>query len=86
MAKVKTVEFMVEYYRETYNGELEYKIVESYDDPERFNTGYDIYQVTTDDVSKIRVINEISGTEYTPDGLLKCNDGIYYVNLWKPVA
>lgn len=83
MAKAKTIEFMVEWNHE-YNSDLDYKIVESYENPEIFNSGYDIYQVTTDDVSKIRVIFA-NGTEYTPDRLIKCNDGIYYVGLWKPI-
>lgn len=81
MKKTKTVEFMVEW-NHTYNSDLEYKIVESYENPEIFNSGYDIYQVTTDDISKIRVIFG-NGTEYTPDQFIKCNDGIYYVSIWK---
>lgn len=80
------VEFMVE---DTayYNSDMPYKIVESYD-PEYPLHGYDIYQVETDNISNIRVVNETNGTEYEAEQAVECKDGgetVYVVSIWKPV-
>lgn len=79
------VEFMVAD-NEYYNSDMEYKIVESYY-PDGMQ-GYDIYRVDTDDIRKIRVVNEASGTEYEAEQTTECKDGnekIYYVSIWNPV-
>lgn len=87
MAKMK-VEFMVEE-TEYYNSDMEYKIVESYRPDEYPSHGYDIYRVETDNISDIRIVNTISGTEYEAEKTIEWKDGcdtIYVVSLWKPVA
>lgn len=82
------VQFMVEA-NEYYNSEMEYKIVESYYPDEYPYNGYDIYQVETDDISNVRVVNKTSGIEYKAEEAKKFKDGnetIYYVSIWSPIA
>ena len=82
------VQFLVEE-NAYYNSDMPYKIVESYypDDPRC--KGYDIYEVETDDIRNIRVVNLTSHTEYEADEVLDFKDGDetkYYVALWNPVS
>lgn len=78
---MKTVEFMVESNQE-YLSDMPYRVVDGYNDG--FN-GYDIYQVETDDISKIRVLWESTGIEYVPDRVERCKDGVYVVTVWTPI-
>lgn len=78
---MKTVEFMVESNQE-YLSDMPYRVVDSYNDG---FSGYDIYQVETDDISKIRVLWENTGIEYAPDRTEICKDGVYVVTVWKPI-
>lgn len=80
--KKMTVRFMVEFSNE-YDSDMEYKVVESYTDCEYPWCGYDIYEVETDNVKKIRVI--MDGVEYMPLFTSKDKDGIRYVDAWTPV-
>lgn len=78
------VQFMVEW-GDFYTGDLEYKIVESFEGDYLFY-GYDIYEVETDDISKITVI--IGHTEYKADELMEFKDGEtvkYYVKIWTQI-
>lgn len=79
------VEFLVE---DTayYNSDMEYKIVESYHPDDLACQGYDIYRVETNNISDIRVVNEVTGIEYEAEQATKCKDGIYVVTVWNPVA
>lgn len=81
------VQFMVED-NERYLSDMPYEIVESYCSPEYPHHGYDIYQVETDNISSIRVVNETSGIEYKADEAMYCTDGrgaMFYVSIWSPV-
>lgn len=82
MENTKTFEFMVDY-SQYYISDMPYKIVETYE-PEYPLIGYDIYQVQTDDFTKIRVVWK-DGTEYMPDQVKKCKDGVYVVTVWTPI-
>ena len=82
MVNTKTVEFLVEG-NQHYISDIPYKIVES-NYPAYPLIPYDIYQVQTDDFTKIRVVWE-NGTEYMPDQLKKCKDGVYFVTVWTPI-
>lgn len=81
------VEFMVEE-TEYYNSDMEYKIVESYQPEEYGCHGYDVYRVEADNISDVRIVNTVNGTEYEAEKVIECKDGsdtIYVVSLWKPV-
>lgn len=81
------VEFMVED-NAYYNSDMEYKIVESYYPDEYPQRGYDIYQVETDNLSDIHVVNETTGIEYEAEQATEFksdNETMYYVSIWKPV-
>ena len=82
------VEFMVED-NEYFNSDMEYKVVERYRQPEYPYGGYKIYRVETDDIKKIRVLNETSGIEYEPDTVEAYKNGnetVHYVKIWNPVT
>lgn len=84
MKKIK-VEFMVAD-NEYYNSDMEYKIVESYY-PDGMQ-GYDIYQVETENIRDIHVINHTTGIEYEAEQTIPYKDGnetIYHVSIWNPV-
>ena len=86
--KKMIVEFMVED-NEIFNSDMAYKIVERYRQPEYPYGGYEIYRVETDDIKKIRVINETSGIEYEPyktDTYKSGNETVHYVKIWNPVT
>lgn len=81
------VQFLVEE-NEYYNSDMPYKIVESYCSDEYPCRGYDIYEVETDDIRNIRVINHTNMTEYEAEDVVKFRDDKetkYYVSLWNPV-
>lgn len=85
MKKIK-VEFMVAD-NEHYNSDMEYKIVESYY-PDGMQ-GYDIYRVETENVSDVRIVNTVTGTEYFAEQTMEYKDGadtIYYVSVWCPLV
>lgn len=72
---------------EYYNSDLPYKIVESYTSPEYPHPSYDIYRVETDELTKIRVINDSSGVEYIPFETMECRSGnaiVKHVTIWTP--
>ena len=78
------VEFMVED-NEYYNSELPFKVVEHYTSTEYPYSGYRIYRVITDDLTKIRVVNETSGIEYIPFETIEVEGGkVKYVSVWTP--
>lgn len=86
MAKM-LVEFMVED-NEYFNSDMAYKIVERYRQPEYPYGGYEIYRVETDDIKKIRVVNNTTDIEYVPYKLETCksgNDTVHFVKIWDPV-
>jgi tRNA A37 threonylcarbamoyladenosine biosynthesis protein TsaE len=68
---------------------MEYKIVESYSPEEYDQHGYDVYRVETDNISDVRIVNKVNGTEYFAESAIKCKDGnetIYVVTVWCPLV
>ena len=81
------VQFLVEK-NAYYNSDMDYKIVESYYPDEYPCRGYDIYEVETDDIRNIHIVNHTNMTEYEAEDVVKFRDGKetkYYVSLWNPV-
>lgn len=60
--KTMKVQFMVEE-NAYYNSDMPYKIVESYYPDEYPCRGYDIYEVETDDIRNIHIVNHTNMTE-----------------------
>ena len=78
------IQFMVED-NSYYNSDMEYKIIESYYPEEYPQHGYDIYQVETDNISNIHIV-DCNMIEYEAEQTIKFKNGdetIYYISVWK---
>ena len=81
------VAFMVEE-NSYFNSDMKYEIVERYRYDGEIYMAYDIYEVETDDFTKIRVVDESSDIEYVADTVepaKRGNEIVYYVTVWTPV-